>query len=216
MSSIGIYLALERIVFLEHSQNMNQERIENLTYEINNLSSTIINSLDGVELREFSSTVSGMQYVIKRVKQAKKQIDDLTWSQALGLARDLNITESLEKQYQDQITNAATKIPYREIFIFQTHDRVEKLKKRLDEQSPGYSCAYYDKTEIPLLQFMIIDGSEVILISDHAKKHLAIKQPHIVHMFSEYYEQIWKNAKVIKYGKNINKTELNKILTNFN
>jgi hypothetical protein len=47
---------------------------------------------------------------------------------------------------------------------------------------------------------MIIDGEEVFILSDQLQSKLAIRHPHIVRLFSEYYETIWKSATPIKIG----------------
>jgi hypothetical protein len=206
------YLVLERRNFLEETQNENIVRITQLEAAISASTSTVINSLNGLELRSFRTNRDAINYVNGRLPQAKCQVDDLSWSPAFGFDDQLEDTVALMNEYAEKIKNAATKIPYREVFVFNKPSRVEKLRRRIEENSPGYSCAYYSDKQVPTLQFMIIDDEEVVILSDQYKSKLAIKHPDLVKLFKEYYDEVWKNATPIKIGNKINKKALKSIL----
>lgn len=206
------YLVLERRNQLERMQRDYRQNTEKLTQAISQSTRTIIESLGGFEFKQFESGTELMKYINKRLLQARRQVDDLSWSYVVGLGRDLNIVQEINTEYTKRIARVSEKIPYREIFIFNRKDRIEKLKKRLEENLPGYSCAYYENTAVPLLQFMIIDGEEVIVLSDMLESKFAIRHPHLVKLFVEYYEEIWKRATQIKMGTTVNQDVIESIL----
>jgi len=209
---IAGYLVLERRNQLESMQRDTTRHIEELSLALSQSTITIIESLEGVELRKFESASDMMSYVNKRLLQARQQIDDLSWSPALGLEYGLHTTRELEAEYAERIARVSRKIPYREVFSFNRPGRIEKLKKRLQENAPGYSCAYYEDTQAPVLQFMIIDNDEVLILSDQLQSKLAIKHPYIVKLFAEYYEEIWRHATPIKVGVTIEEKAVQRIL----
>ena len=81
----------------------------------------------------------------------------------------------------------------------------------LKENPINYSCAYYDDTKVPLLQFMIIDEDEVVFFSREIRSSLLIKHAPIAKLFSEYYENIWSQAKKIKVGKKLDEDALGRV-----
>lgn len=209
------YLVLERRNQLDKMENETTERLTQLEAAISEATTTVIDSLDGLELRKFDTNADAVNYVNKRLLQARHQIDDLSWSPALNFGHQLDQIVALDNTYAERVKNIATKIPYREIFIFNRPGRIDKLKRRVEENAPGYSCAYFSETQIPPLQFMVIDKDEVIILSDQFPSRLAVRHPYLVKLFEEYYEEIWKNAVPIKVGKNIDKKELDNILSQF-
>jgi hypothetical protein len=209
---IAGYLVLERRNQLEDMQADTDQRLEELSQLLSQSTVTIIDSLEGVELRKFETGNDMLSYVNKRLLQARQRIDDLSWSPALGLEHSLEATQEIEAQYAERIGRVSQRIPYREVFCFNRPGRVSKLEKRLEQDAPGYSCAYYEETEVPLLQFMIIDDEEVFILSDQLQSKLAIRHPYVVSMFSEYYEAIWNNATPIKVGTMIEKDVVERIL----
>ena len=206
------YLVLERRNQLEKMENKTAQRLTQLESAISEATTTVIDSLNGLELRKFDTNADAVNYVNKRLLQARHQIDDLSWSPALNFGHQLDQIVALDNTYAERVKNIATKIPYREIFIFNRPGRAEKLKRRVEENAPGYSCAYYSETQIPPLQFMVIDKEEVIILSDQFPTRLAIRHPYLVKLFEEYYEEIWKCAVPIKIGKDVDKKVLDNIL----
>jgi len=59
---------------------------------------------------------------------------------------------------------------------------------------------------------MIIDRTEVIVLSDQFETKFALKHPHIVKLFVEYYEEIWRNAVPIKIKAETRKDVVDLIL----
>jgi len=200
---IASYLIFERKVQLEKINDNVSTRIENLEKVINNSTITTIASIKGVEVTPFESAADLMRYVTQRLKQAQNQIDDLSWSPIDGLESNLNNSQKAYKEYEEHITKTSVKIAYREVMVFNHPARVENLQRRIAENAPGYSCSYYEQPNVPVIQFIIIDKSEVIVLSDQFQTKFALRHPYIVKLFQEYYEEIWKNSIPIK-----NKTEI--------
>jgi hypothetical protein len=206
------YLVLERRNYLEDKQNETIARITQLESAVLDSTTTVINSLSGLEMRAFKTSQDAANHVNRRLLQARYQVDDLSWSPALNFGYQLENAVTLDDTYAERVKNITTKIPYREVFVFNRPGRIEKLKRRIEENSPGYSCSYYSETNIPPLQFMIIDNEEVIILSDQFLTKLAIKHPDLVKLFKEYYDEIWKNATPIKIGTKVNEEKLRIIL----
>jgi hypothetical protein len=205
------YLVVERRDYLENMQANTEHRIDNLEHAILNSTRTIVDSLEGVEFQKFDTRNELLNYVIKRIAKAHSRIDDLSWSPAISLTHELDVNQRLDKKYAEQVSLASKKISYREVFIFNRPGRIETLEKRLQENSPGYSCAYYQPTEVPLIQFMIIDNEEMIILSDQFPHYYTIRHPDLIKLYSDYYEEIWRKATVLKLGTKVMHEEVEKV-----
>lgn len=206
------YLIIERKSHLEKMNRDLGNSIENLSHELRKSTESTIASLNGVEIKLFDSGTELLQYVNQRLKQAQNQIDDLSWSPIIGLKSDLNTSRKAYQEYEEHITKASSKIAYREVMVFNHPARIENLQRRIAENAPGYSCSYYETPIVPLLQFMIIDRQEVIILSDQFQTKFALRHPHIVKLFQEYYEEIWRNSTPIKIKTEIKSDVVSKIL----
>ena len=92
---------------------------------------------------------------------------------------------------------------YKEIFMFNADGRKEKMKKRVQENSEAYSCAYYENSSVPQFQFVVIDRKIVIFASSRYKLPIAIVNDEIGQLFTNYYDELWENAIKIKEGVKI-------------
>ena len=165
----------------------------------------------GVEI--FKDSAEQEVYLAKRITEAKKEICDLTWKEKLSLSSALPKRVRTHKTYESSIARAAKKVPYREVFTFSDDRRIEKLKRRLAEKLPGYSCRYFPSPcEIPRLQFVLIDHEEVVFASSSYPFLCAIRQPELCAVFSEYFETIWSVAVPLKDGDVIHQDEVDKVL----
>jgi len=206
------YLILERKNQLEKMDSNLSNRINDLEQSVQNATTTAIASLKGVELTPFESGIDLLNYVTRRLRQAQSQVDDLSWSPIVGLGSDLSNAQKAYREYEEHITKISDKVAYREVIVFNHPARIENLKRRITENSPGYSCSYYETPDVPLLQFMIIDRCEVIVLSDQFQTKFALRHPYIVKLFEEYYEEIWKNAIPIKIKTEIRTDVVDAIL----
>ncbi len=202
---LALALGLERYVRLRQT-NRRWENIESL---LTQGPESIIRALNGVNIELFSDAQGMYVYVIKKMREAKSRIDDLTWG---DIEREKTpAAEEAFRRYVDTISTICSskkKLAYREVMSFSSDDRLnhfDRAKDMLAKALPGYRLRYYDLTPEnlpPLLVMMIIDTDEVILASWGASSHhlergiqLAIRHPDIVKFFQDYYDAIWHAAK---------------------
>jgi hypothetical protein len=211
MLTLGLlagYILLERRTELQEIS----QKIHSLSENTQTSAQHIIQSLNGVEVQSFQDMQSCLQYVNRKLRTAKLQVDDLSWTPLHSWRGDLQPVVAENLQYEERVKSIAGKIPYREVFIFNKPHRENQLFQRLKENVPGYSCAYYpDIVSAPLLQFMIVDQEEVIVLTG-SYSYISFNHPTLVQLFVEYYEDIWRSAVKLKYGKNIYWDEVEKII----
>lgn len=210
---VATYLILERRRHLERLSVDNKKGFENLTGIIEKNTSTVIESLAGVEFKTFANNTELMNYIVKQLRNAKESVDDLTWSCSLSLRQHLPVQKKVEEAYQSRIREISKRLQYREVFIFDRKSRIEKLKRRLGENTEGYSCAYYKSSEIPPIQYMIIDKQEVVFASAVFPIKCAIGHPRLVAVLSAYFEEVWRRAIPLKLGKQVFEDEVNSVLS---
>lgn len=167
------------------------------------LSHKIIDSVNKTEITIFKDSIQTTRYLVKQLKKCKKEVLDLTWSHVVSSRLALPQDKKVEEQYQECIKNLSKIIEYKEVFIFSSSDRLKKLKNRLLENEVGYSCAYFESVDIPLLQFIILDGEEVVFASDMYSVKCAIRNKELAKIFTDYYTMVWTNAIKIKEGPRI-------------
>jgi len=192
------YLVLERRNKLE--------RIEQLVTQ--GFDKTIL-SISGGRVEIFKDSQQLYEYVARRMTEAKRSVDDLTW----GVIQPTHRTEAEERAFQKYIraivaTASRKEIRYREVMTFPGGERIRQAEEILARNIYGYQLRYYDiehKAAPPLLQFMVIDSEEVILASHRGitlpienEPLVATRHPEIVHYFQDYYDAIWQGAKIIK------------------
>ena len=215
LSLVASYLLVERrrhIILHDEECNRAFTKIEE---SISSNTATIIKSLDGVEIRSFQNNVEALKYVAERLSNATLEILDLTWTPHHSRDEQLPDKQSAEETYQKAASNASQRIPYREVFVFSRKGRVEKMRKRLAEMAPGYSCSYYKPTEVPLLQFLIIDNEEVVFLGGVLPSKSAVRHPQVVALFQHYFEDIWQHATPLKNGNQVFQENINKALKTF-
>lgn len=177
----------------------------------------ILKGLEGVEFVKFDDPNEQIEYIINRLQSANISVSDFTWAPKVSASFNAPVRQVLEKKYVAAIKAASKKISYREIFIFSHKSRIEKLKEHyLKSKSSGdlsgYSCAFYENTNFPRLQFILIDNNEVIFTSGHYLK-CAIKNNNIVEIFAKYYSNAWEHAdKLIENGKVVNVAKIEEII----
>ena len=158
-----------------------------------------------------------MKYVNKQLLLAKRQVDDLSWSDPSIETFERKSSQQTDDDYAHVTTKVLEKVPYREIFIFSRKHRKDKLKEHIRKKNPNYSCAYFkngqdNNHQIPLLNFMIIDDEVIVLGDEYNKSKFSVKNPIIVGLFKGYYEKIWNNAIKIKEGSNLHQEVIDEIL----
>ncbi len=212
---IASYIILERRSQLQTIHNDLLDRTESLSHAQEVSEKFIIRSLQGVAVKSFDSDADCLKYMNERVAQAEKRVDDISWSSETKTTPGFDREKALDEEYREIITQHAHKVIFNEVLIFHNKPgRIQKLRNRIKDKWPGYSCVYFEDVEIPLVQFMIIDGEEVIILSDlKDTRNLAIQHPDIVGFYKEYYKLLWdRGRKLISRKDGIYWDEVEKIL----
>jgi hypothetical protein len=169
----------------------------------------VIRSLHGVSVKRFMNSRDVYEYVARRMHTAKESIDDLTW----GFAEEERTSASqaaLEKYLQTLVKTCKKKknLGYREVMSFPPVEHLSRAQAMLDRKLPNYSLRFYRSTQpMPLVAFMVIDSSEVIvsfyrapILPASGEIRFATTHPDIVAFFQDYYETIWKSAEILQEG----------------
>lgn len=202
LSFIGLHLVLSYI-----TQSEFQERFPRHIDKI-------IRSLNGVHVEVFNNSIELDYYLAKRIKEAKNEVCDLSWKERISHGYSLKARAKSHKSYEASIGEVCDRITYREIFVFSDARRKDRLEQRLKECKTGYSCRYFTgHLSIPRLQFVLIDGEEVIFASSSYPKLCAIKHAALSEIFQTYYNETWDAATPIKDGAVIHYDEVKRIFT---
>jgi hypothetical protein len=142
-----------------------------------------------------------LSYIVKRIKQARKCVYDITWAQPF---RSLVIASDRDRdRYIKAIESASDRILYHEITMFcGSQRRADKVRRLLHGKNAGkyFELAVYSdlpEDAPPRWQFLIIDKEEVIL----PDLRLSVKQPEVVDYFCRFYEALWDQAEIIGSGE---------------
>ena len=172
----------------------------------------IIASLRGVSVIDFRDSAEQEQYLAKRILEAKREVCDLSWKEALGRGFAVGRRARTHSSYEKSISKIASQVVYREIFIFSDERRIAKLHRRIQEDAPGYSCRFFDGgSPIPRLQFVLIDGEEIVFASSSYPRLCAIRHVPLAAIFESYYNEAWENAIPLKEGKKLYAANLAKV-----
>jgi hypothetical protein len=208
------YIISERRTQLESMHTDLSKGIQTILNTNKESAHLVIEALQGVEVRRFDSVHAVLQYTNERLRQARVQIDDLSWHAIMSPDDRFEQTRVESEKHWELTGKIANRMPYREVFIFNRRGRIDKFKLRIDENAPGYQCAYYEKTNVPLIQFMIIDKQEVVVLSGEYP-YLAIQDPRLVNLFMKYYEDIWEKATKLKDVRGVYWKEVERLLAHF-
>jgi hypothetical protein len=202
------YLVLERRNKLDRIEQLSVDGIER-----------VIKALGGVDVREFTNTQELYEYVVKRMHEAKKSIDDTTWGSAERTRTPAS--KKAHQKYVEAISTVCTKgrsIVYREVMSFPPIEHLDRAESMLAKSLYNYNLKYYmyERESLPpLFSFMIVDSEEVIIgfyrapyLPTERERRLAIKHPKVVAIFQDYFDTIWKGAKTLKEGDKTDYTTL--------
>lgn len=172
----------------------------------------VIRSLEGVSIVTFADAAEQEEYIARRISEAKKEVCDLSWKTRIGRGFALGKRANSHEKMEKSIATASKRIMYREIFVFSDPRRVEKALRRIEENRAGYSCRYFKSLDkIPRLQFVIIDGDEVIFASSSYPKLCAISHPYLSATFQSYFDEAWSVGEILKEGSAINQKSIETI-----
>jgi len=204
---IGLALGIVTQLFdLQVRFNVSLERLEILS---TGGIEKAIRSLEGVEVRRFTSGQEFYEYNIKRMREAKKTIDDMTFGE--DYPESTVAADEAYKRYIQTVETVCQKktIAYRELMSLSYLPYMERAESRLRKGFTNYRIAYYlfdEKDKFPILQFMVIDSEEVIIgfyqayTDNRAARpiQVALKHPDLAALFQDYYNVLWEKANPLK------------------
>ena len=220
--SLILFLVANIALFLISNYLDTIAKIENVTNRIGDevlpnmqsaIEDRIAQSIRYTAVR-FDNMIDLEKFQIKEMKKAKSEILDLSWSYKVSSRHTAEKDKKLDATYEDTIDAVSKKITYKEIFMFNVEGRKEKMKKRVQEDSEAYSCAYYENSIVPQFQFVVIDRKTVIFASSRYKVPMAIVNNEIGQLFANYYDELWEKAIKIKEGAKLNSEIYQKVLVN--
>lgn len=126
-----------------------------LRNEIKTDTTRIIDSIEGVQFRQFQSGHEKMLHIARQINRATASVCDVSWVDYLGPERLAPERKSAQVAYDDAIALFSAHKPYREIFIFDgmpefiRRMRLESIRRRVENKEGGYYCSYLPKSIIP-------------------------------------------------------------------
>lgn len=201
LSMISIHLIVSHFV---------QEVFQDDTTQILKL----INSEEAkLDIKVYKNSKEIESILAMKILDAKDSVYDLTWKTVISSGFSAPSREVTHSYLDKCIKKASETIAYKEIFVFNDIRRFDKLMRRIKENQSGYSCRYYDDTSnIPRIQFVIVDDDEIFFFASSTDSILcSIKNPYIIRIFKSYYDYTWNHAIPIKEGPVIDKKQLEKI-----
>lgn len=217
--AVVVHLILS--AFLESSLIAKHEA---LNTKIESSTKTIIDSLQGIEIKLFPTIKEVDLYIAERIQGAQKSVYDLNWQDYLE--SNPNPRNPVDRKYTENAIDKSIKKfcasksfrTYREIFTFSYPNNFGKMKTHL-QYGENYSCKYYDTVvnpKFPKLQFVIIDDIEVIFVSSAYRPNFcSIKDKRIVSIFDNYFEQAWALGTTIKDRDHVLHELITEIETNY-
>jgi hypothetical protein len=203
LSMISLHLIVTHFA-QEDFQDDTEKSLKKLSSQVSKLDITVYANSKEIE-----------SHLAVKILEAKTSVYDLSWKTVIGSGFSAP-TRLMAHSYLDQcIIEASGRIAYREIFIFNDDRRIQKLERRLQENKSGYSCRYFDdKSNIPRIQFVIIDEDEIFFFASSSDSILcSVRDPAIIRIFKSYYEYTWNQAIPIKEGANIYENQVKKIMS---
>jgi hypothetical protein len=167
----------------------------------------IINDSSGIVT--FNNRTDYTNYRAKQLRSAQK-IDDVTWRfQGYG-GQTYSKGENSAKNEEALIISQIIKRPdvvWRGVAAFTRLEHLERERPFIiDPENVGYNFGIYEvdpKKSPPLAGFMIIDNKELLIAYPHKDIRLAIQNPQIVKLYSEYFEDIWQMSHKLKQGNKV-------------
>lgn len=187
LAAIAGYLAA-------NSSNRQQEQRE-IVNKIEQNTSKLIKSLNGVDVEVLDTTEKGFEYLCKRYNEAEQNIDHAS------LAPSLIADSAVYKKYEMAVGKAtkSSRVTYRYLAIM-NEKRWRLIRDSFQLSHPRYYVRYYQETPniTPVLSFAIIDNKELIVRFSYDRSEpgywLVIKQADLISLFNAYYKSLWSNA----------------------
>jgi nucleoside 2-deoxyribosyltransferase len=146
-------------------------------------------------------------------------IDDLSWAKGETQEKSQHDRTGYEKYLAAKLSICKEPhVTFREVFTFESRRRLERALEFLELRLYGYSTCYYpseSSDRIPRLSFIICDSEEAIVFfysgdtrSSRTEVRVSITEPHLVAMFSDYYNNIFDGGILLKDADQVNVNEV--------
>lgn len=191
-----------------------KSKLDRLERQIRDGVEATIGALKGAEVRRLANKEELFKYFRRRIHEARKSVDDLTWG-PVDMSYGTPAASLAFRRYVDEIPKVCkkTNFVYREVMTFPTECRLKRAVEMIKKNLPCYHIKYYDlpvKGMPPFFQFLVIDSEEVIFAfyrypqqPNAGGLHLSVRHPDIVKVFQDYYESIWLGAIELKQGSRV-------------
>lgn len=168
--------------------------------------------LKGLEVLQFENVAQLYDYVASRLQKATKCVDDITWG-----SRKVYRTEVEDAAYQNylkaiEVVCKRGTVTYREVSSLTDGHYFERSINLVKKGYYSYHLGYYDisNVRVPLISYIIIDSSEVILgfyrvpmLQPEGEVYINVRHPLLVKLFEDYFETLWLGSTKIKEGNKI-------------
>ena len=150
----------------------------------------------------------------QQILEARHTVCDTTWGS--DIPSYLDEEEEAYQTYVETVPEVCKKgVIYREIMTFNDapEEFIERAEFMLAQNLITYNLRYYDVTlrNIPPLMPITITDSQKVSFAFYRWPHLpiegefrlSIQQPQIGGLFQDYFDTLWKGARLIKEGDRI-------------
>src|SRR5271165_221939 len=184
-----------------------------------------LNRSHGVEPVQFEGVRELYDYVAGKLNTATTSVDDITWGSRIGYRTQLE--EQSYRNYLNAIDGACKRgnVIYREVSSFSSEHYLHRSEYLIKKGYYSYHLGYYDisAVKVPLMSYIIIDSSDVILgfyrvplLPSEGEIYISVTQPFIVKFFKDYFETLWAGSTKIKEANIINSSVLNNVKNRLN
>jgi len=192
LSTLCIYIAIERQNIRQHDQNIN-DRLENTK-------DTLIHSLGGIETKNFTNADKAFKYLSDRFEDVNERVLQI------AIAPTPNMREEMLKRYR----NSFEKILKEDVIKYTCISEQSYAPRwsKYTEYAQKYNKFHLkylkiDANSLPTLNFFVFDDEEVFMRHPHDEgeneHYISVKHPSIVSLFITYYNKIFN---VSTYYKN--------------
>ncbi|MEZ8797275.1 hypothetical protein OA7_0008760 [Vibrio cyclitrophicus 1F53] len=201
--------------------------VENSIPENQNFQNKTIDSLDRLlaerlvlDYVEYQDSVAIEKALARAILDAENSVCDFSWKPKISEGFGAGKRKESHTYMDECIKTACKTISYREVYTFGDKRRVDKLRRRIDENTDGYSCSYFKENledielniYIPRMQYVIVDKEKIFFFAISPESPLcSFKSKELCKIFSAYFEIAWSNSITIKHGDNIDRKVLEEI-----
>jgi len=194
-------------------------KLEDIARIVDERSIAILQAV-GVEVEEYQTSADWVSAIAMRVRSGK-HFKDVSWAEEEELQHRWSQEDRVAYEHCNAIISEVIRkqdVIWREVCVFSRSRFARMREDILDESAIGYSVAYFEPSTkaVPRIGgFLVIDDKEVFVASAESTIWLRVKHPAIVRYFSEYFETLWRHAKVLKKGPHLDRQRFERLDARF-